>query len=342
MPLQPKATDVPIEACRFAADFKPGTADQSTKTVPFTALARTAKPVPHWYWGERCLHDFSGMEAAESCVVDWEHYGEVMGFANKVEVLPDIGLQLSGMLTPFKPDDMATEVAHKAALGVPYQTSIDFDERELVVEDVPAGFSATVNGTVWEGPLTIFRKWKLRGLGVCKYGVDGDTKLKFAQAKLSGKTVSVTRFSKGAEMSTGTTETPAADPAPTTPAVPAPAVTPAAGTETVAPAGTTQLSRKQQSESFLKEFGEQHGPTLFSRHDRIEDARIEFTGIMRAENERLRAEVTKFSQAKPAPQGESPVSFSGGGGDTPGTTKWSHMPATRQKICSATKMPGSK
>lgn len=43
----------------------------------------------------------------------------------------------SGMLTPFKPDDMATEVAHKAALGVPYQTSIDFDERELVVEDVP-------------------------------------------------------------------------------------------------------------------------------------------------------------------------------------------------------------
>lgn len=114
-----------------------------------------------------------------------------------------------------------------------------------------------MNGTVWEGPLTIFRKWKLRGLGVCKYGVDGDTKLKFAQAKLSGKTVSVTRFSKGAEMSTGTTETPAADPAPTTPAVPAPAATPAASTEITAPAGTTQLSRKQQSEAYLKEFGEQ-------------------------------------------------------------------------------------
>lgn len=185
--------DVPIEACRFAADFQPGPAEGPS--VPFTALARSANPVAHWYWGERCIHDFAGMTAADSLPVDWMHDDtEVLGMLTSKVATP-AGLQVSGSLIPFTPTDRASEVIFKSKAGIPYQASIFFDPFSMVVEDVPAGFSTTVNGRLQAGPLTIFREWRLLGVAICLYGVDGGTNVAFSR-RLSGQTVPITRFSK--------------------------------------------------------------------------------------------------------------------------------------------------
>lgn len=285
MPKPPNTTvQVPVEACRFTADLSVGEATGDLKNIPFTSLARTAEPVGHWWWGPRTVHDFAGMIATPGFTVDYCHdQYEAMGFCNKQEVT-DEGLVLSGELTPFKPDDRVAEVVSKSKRGVQYQASIDFDEFELVVEDVPPGTTAEVNGRTLDGPLTIFRQWKLNGLGICIHGVDGSTSLAFSKQP-SGKTVAVTRFSKGAFMADTTTET---DPAVTeseTPTVEktqeeldadaaaaaAAAVTAVADVITTAAVAAApavdapaEFSRKQAADAFVTEFGETHGKALFA------------------------------------------------------------------------------
>lgn len=342
--------NIPVEACRFAADITMGKTEGGLKPVPFTALARTAEPVAHWYWGPRCLHDFSGMEAAEVMTVDYCHFStEVLGKIDQKKVTPE-GLQLSGALIPFTADDRASEVIHKSAQGVPYQASIDFDEFELIVEDVPAGFSTEVNGQQWAGPLTVFRKWKLHGLGICPRGVDDGTSVKFSR-KLSGQTAAVTRFSKGqpmgGESEAKPTDNPAEKPVETPAEKPAdkpadkptdkPAETPAAST--TAPAGTTQLSRAEMAKPFVKEFGDTHGLTLFAKHDTIEAARVEFCQLMAADNKRLSDEVAKFSKG---PQGESPASFGGSGQGAAKPNQFANLSEGLTKFAAGIRIPGKK
>lgn len=341
-----RTEQVPVEACRFAAaDFKPGAAD-SAGTVPFTALARTAKPVSHWYWGERCLHDFSGMETAEVLPVDYNHDDrEALGVINS-RTVDAAGLHLSGSLIPFADDDRASEVAFKAAKGMPYQASVYWDPFSTVVEEVPEGYSTECNGQTWQGPITVFRQWKLLGLAVCLYGVDAGTTLDVT--KLSGQKAAVTRFSKGAAMPDPVpTPTPAPVPTPTpapevkteTPPVTPPAVP--APTPPVAPVVTppTQLSRAEAAKPFITAFGAQHGPTLFAKHDTIEAAQVDFNAILKAENDALRQEVAKFAKG---PQGETPASPNVGAPATPELTKWSGLSPAMQKVCGAIKMPGGK
>lgn len=339
--------NIPVEACRFAADITMGKTEGGLKPVPFTALARTAEPVAHWYWGPRCLHDFSGMEAAEVMTVDYCHFStEVLGKIDQKKVTPE-GLQLSGALIPFTADDRASEVIHKSAQGVPYQASIDFDEFELIVEDVPAGFSTEVNGQQWAGPLTVFRKWKLHGLGICPRGVDDGTSVKFSR-KLSGQTAAVTRFSKGQVMAGETddkkigTETPPVVPPAVPPVVP-PVVEPAVVSPVVPPVvpppGSTQLSRAELAKPFVKEFGDTHGLTLFAKHDTIEAARVEFCQLMAADNKRLSDEVAKFSKG---PQGESPASFGGSGQGAAKPNQFANLSEGLTKFAAGIRIPGKK
>lgn len=85
---------------------------------------------------------------------------------------------LSGFLTPFTAEDRASEIIAKAKAGVPWQASIYFDPGTFVVEEVAEGKFASVNGQQLEGPLTIIRKWMLRGCAVCPYGMDPNTETK--------------------------------------------------------------------------------------------------------------------------------------------------------------------
>lgn len=341
-----RTEQIPVEACRFnAADFKPGTAGDG-KTVPFTALARTAKPISHWYWGERCLHDFSGMDSAKSLPVDWSHDDrEALGAITGQRIEKD-GLHLDGFLAPMPdvPGDIATKVVFKSALGVPYQASIFWDPFSTVVEEVPEGYSTEVNGETWQGPLTVFRQWTLLGLAVCLYGVDGGTSVEFS--KLSGQKAAVTFFSKGSKPMADPAVTPAAPATPATdagtpPATP-PATTPPAAAAPAAPATPaapetppatppTQLSRAEAAKPFLTSFGPTHGPTLFAKHDKFEDAQAEYLTILRTENEDLKKKNAEFSKG---PQGEQPATFAGGPATKTGRN------TSFSKITSKMKIPG--
>jgi hypothetical protein len=339
----PPDTNVPVEAFRFAADFTPG-ATGADGTVPFTALARTGNAVDHWYWGP-CIHDFSGAQMAAVIPVDYAHCDdEALGLVNATAVNPE-GLQCSGLLVPFRPDDKATEVIFKSGKGVPYQASIFFDPYSCVVEDVPAGYTTEVNGVTFDGPVTVFRQWELRGLALCMYGVDGGTNVGFS-SNLSGKTAAVTRFTKGDDMSTKIPKAGAVAPKAGNLATKSKAKgkfadgdaeetdeekkkreegseeEEATGSSDEAEAegdttkkkdgeASTKLSRKAEGKQFITAFGEQHGPTLFAKGFTFAEAQAEVAKLLRAENDSLKAEVAKFSKTQKS--GTTPVTFGASG-----------------------------
>jgi hypothetical protein len=156
-------------------------------TIPVSVLARSAQPIQHWYWGAT-IHDMAGFKpAAPSVPLDYCHDDtEVIGFLDTFDAGKE-GLACDGQVVPFGDDDRASEVIFKAGKGVPYQASIYFDDQELVIEEVPAGMSAKVNGYTQPGPATIFRQWKLRGVAVCPYGYDKNTSTRLSNGSLAGE-----------------------------------------------------------------------------------------------------------------------------------------------------------
>jgi len=195
---------VPVEALRFAAEITQGDNGDGAKTVPIKLVSRSGKPVKHWFWG-LVAHDLSGMSSKSRVPLDYCHReAEVIGYANKFTVDGD-GLVASGALTPFADGDRASEVIYKSREGVPYEASIFFDPENLVIEEIPRGMSATVNGYTLDGPAAVIRQWTLRGIAVCPYGVDGSTSVQFSK---SGRDVAVAVFSTEKKpMATNATET---------------------------------------------------------------------------------------------------------------------------------------
>lgn len=181
-----KTKKIPARALRFDASVEVGEkpdamAEGETKsTVPVTLKARSGGIVNHWWFG-RAVHDFAGMKpAAEKLPLDYCHFcDEVIGFSDKQDASSG-DLMMSGHLVPFTAEDRASEVIHKAKLGVPYQASIYFDPEALVIEEVSAGMKASANGQEFDGPVTIFRQWQLRGAAVCPYGMDANTSVQFS------------------------------------------------------------------------------------------------------------------------------------------------------------------
>ncbi len=151
--------EVPQTACLFAGGvITAGTNGDGAKTTPVKLLARSAQPVPHWYWG-RAVHDMAGMAMHKSrLAIDYAHdSADIIGYVSHAETTP-AGLELSGALVPYKDNDRANEVAFKMAAGVPYEASINFGGGDIEIEDVAKGHSVAVNGYQFTGPGTVFRK----------------------------------------------------------------------------------------------------------------------------------------------------------------------------------------
>jgi len=182
--------EIPVEALTFAsgAEAHFGDNGENAKTIPIRMLARSAQPVDHWYWG-RVVHDLEGMTRHKNrLAIDYAHNSdEVLGYLNKFAI-DDEGLVVSGALTPFRADDRASEVVHKARVGVPYEASINFAGDGVKIEQIPENASAEVNGYQFEGPGVVIRQWPLRGVAVCPYGADRNTRSEFAE---TGETVLV-------------------------------------------------------------------------------------------------------------------------------------------------------
>jgi len=167
---------IPAGACVLAVgEFELGDNGANAKTAPVRLVARSGKPIQHWFWGN-VVHDLAGMHLHKSRVpIDYVHDSkEIVGYLNKFDRTSG-DLVTSGALVPFKDSDRATEIVHKMKAGVPYEASINFGGDGIKIEDVPEGMVAQVNGYQFEGPGIIVREWPLRGVAICPYGADANT-----------------------------------------------------------------------------------------------------------------------------------------------------------------------
>jgi len=304
---------VPRTALRFlggACEF--GAASEGAgEKIPVKLVARSARPIDHWYWG-RIVHDLSGMQAAgPSIPLDYNHEpDEVIGYADKFDTSGD--LVVSGALVPFEAGDRPNEIRHKAALGVPYQASIYFDPNDMVLEEIPQGRSVQVNGYSFEGPGVVVRQWTLRGVAICPYGADRNTSVQFA----ANDQIEVTFLRK--ENAMADQEKPVDNQESSQPAEPAkteekpveskPAATPA---ETPAEPVETKQSAKT-GKDFLAAFGQQ-GAAWYVEGKTWDEAQKLHADALAEENKTLKAKLAgvQFGQETPVssePAADDPAS----------------------------------
>lgn len=174
---------IPAGACVLTVgEFELGDNGENAKTAPVRLVARSGKPIEHWFWG-KVIHDLSGMHLHKPRLpIDYVHDSkEVIGYLNKFDASSG-DLVTSGALVPFKDSDRATEILHKMKAGVPYEASINFGGDGIKVQEIGDGEVAEVNGAQFDGPGVIVREWPLRGVAICPYGADANT----ASAALAG------------------------------------------------------------------------------------------------------------------------------------------------------------
>jgi hypothetical protein len=318
---------VPKNAMRFSAGPCQFAAANGDGKVPVRLTARSGDPINHWYFG-LCIHDLAGMQLHKDRLpLDYAHYDqEVIGFADKFDVASG-DLVVDGQLVPFDEKDRASEIIFKANQGVPYESSIFFDD--ATVEDIPAGKVAQVNGRQIPGPLTVFRQWGLRGIAICPYGADKNTPVQLAAGEEATITILSTKeenamaakkkAASGGDSAAGAltdeaapaaveekpAETKPAESEPAKPAEEAAAV-PAAEEKPaeVAPAAATEQAAVQPAaktgKDFLEAFGQQ-GAAWFVEGKTWDEAQKLNADALKAENEDLKAKLAavKFGVKEP-------------------------------------------
>lgn len=269
--VDPNTKNAPAEAFAFASECQFAEAaprdDSGIRKMSIEVLARTGQPVYHWYW-DWIVHDMAGMKAKPRIAFDYRHDpDEPIGYADKITAKKE--LRLSGELLSRSPEDEAAKIMDLGPAGVPYEASIHFDHRSLVLEYLPDGATTTVNGNKITGPITIVREWELLRCAICLTGVDGGS-----QTNFSGD--AATKFSlnwKDSKMANEVTQTP-----------------PATGKETGAGQQTTETVSKEtpvdlaaerskfeteyrgQLKRFTDKFGGEDGAKYFSNGDTFEAA----------------------------------------------------------------------
>ena len=187
---------VPAAACRFAGNrFEFADAgDDDANAAPVRVLARSGKPIDHWYWG-RVVHDLAGIQRKETVPLDWCHDDDqVIGFLDEFDV-SNGDLECGGTLIPYQEGDRANEILFKGRAGVPYEASIFWGGAGIKIEELGTDATAEVNGYTLEGPATIIREWPLRGVAICPYGADQNTQSEFSsQEEVSVTVLSTTKL----------------------------------------------------------------------------------------------------------------------------------------------------
>jgi hypothetical protein len=166
----------------------------SARSAKVTLVARTGD-VAQLFWGPT-VHDFAGMRVKSKIPLDYAHNPhDSIGYLNKFETGTG-DLVCSGAVVPVGAE--AIELVQKLDAGVPYEASIEFGD-DCLLEYVDEGYTATVNGREFHGPLTIVREWTLKAVAICKFGQDGNTSSELqmsAEKNHKGERGFLYRFSK--------------------------------------------------------------------------------------------------------------------------------------------------
>ena len=313
---------VPASALRMVVGpFELGDNGEGAKSAPIRMRARTAQPVQHWFWG-RVVHDMAGMHLHKDRLpIDYVHNpSEVIGYLNHFRADAD-GLEVSGALVPYKESDRASEIIHKARAGVPYEASINFGGPGIKVEEVAEGQAARVNGYQFDGPGIIVREWPLRGVAVCPYGADMNTRSELAQ----GESIPVTFTQSGKEspmsepkpaeaappipapvpatapaVAPAMAGKPAVDAPKTEPAAEAPKAVDAEKKDAPAPGADGLSDARAECKAFLDAFGPKGGE-WFAAGKTFVDAQALHAADLRVENETLKARLAALDRGEKAP-----------------------------------------
>ena len=292
-------SQVPPEACRFQVDLEISDANgEQAKTAPFRMRARSGHPIYHPLWGGAVVHDVAGMFLPDSrrrVPVDFNHNpDEVIGYANHFDT-SEGHVDVAGAIVPYREQDRAAEVLHKARLGVPWQASINFAGTGIEIETLAEGETATVNGREFAGPMTIVRKWPLLSIAVCENGADQWTATQFSSSPgqfavpitrsddMSQKLKLSALEAKAEELATPATEQQPPETETATAVVEAQgdddkdaeAATPAATPEPAAVEAPETSPRAEEGAKFMASFGEERGAFYFAKGFSFEAAQQE-------------------------------------------------------------------
>ncbi len=132
----------------------------------------------HWYWGRSgVVFDLDGIEIDKPAALLEEHFSSSrIGVVQTVETNGKI--DVSG---DFLTNAKAQEIVQDSDDGFPFQMSMMIDPGSI--EEVSQGKTVTVNGQVFEGPITIFRQNRIREFTICSTGADRNTSIKAFSGK---------------------------------------------------------------------------------------------------------------------------------------------------------------
>lgn len=274
--------EYPAGAMRFMGSVE---IEQQTEDAPpkVKMLARSGKPIEHWFWGT-VVHDNSGAKFGDSIPLDYCHDDkEVVGFANRDGIGTDeeFNLSVNGTITPFSDGDRANEILAKSKMGVPYQASINFAGDGIKIQNVAEGEKTPVNGYEFEGPGVVIREWPLRGIAVCPYGADGNTKSEFSNSDLISVTVLEEQMSDQNENSE---------------AVETELTAPVEAVE-VQPEAAVFADPVEVAKQFSQAFGNEKCGLYLSEGLTFSEAQTRFTAFLKDENEKLKAEIAHLNSS---------------------------------------------
>ena len=132
----------------------------------------------HWYWGRPgVVFDLDGIEIDKPTALLEEHFGSSrIGVVQAVDTNGKI--DVSG---DFLTNAKAQEIVQDSDDGFPFQMSMMIDPGSI--EEVSQGKTVTVNGQLFEGPITIFRQNRIREFTICSTGADRNTSIKAFSGK---------------------------------------------------------------------------------------------------------------------------------------------------------------
>lgn len=132
----------------------------------------------HWYWGRSgVVFDLDGIEIDKPAALLEEHFSSSrIGVVQTVDTNGKIDVA-GDFLTNAK----AQEIVQDSDDGFPFQMSMMIDPGSI--EEVSQGKTVTVNGQVFEGPITIFRQNRIREFTICSTGADRNTSIKAFSGK---------------------------------------------------------------------------------------------------------------------------------------------------------------
>jgi len=172
------------ECVTLTADVELAAAAADTKGPrAFTIMAYTGGKIEVNGFDLPVVVDLKGLTSAKSVVANLFHEkNKIVGHVTEKQN-DGRTLRLNGLISGA--GDATAELIASHDNGFPWQASIEANNLKIV--RIPPGKSVEVNGQVFDGPVLVARKARLRGVAFVPQGADENTSVKIAAgAKSSG------------------------------------------------------------------------------------------------------------------------------------------------------------